>query len=285
MRSAATARTAASCWRGYRRDTIRHRWRVIWRRPRQTDAAGGRRGRARGAGGVPARSTGNRAGRRYRQERGMNRSEVLPRQPTIDTEVTPRGTLELLSQREVQQLRSTADSRILELFRRCALAVLNTGNDTDDARCAVRRLSRLQHRDRATHARLEAQHQARAGERVRRRPYGRRHPRSICSRCCAISSTSAPRSRTTGRFDLNSSEGITDAVFHILKQARVLVPDVRAEHGRLLGWPFDLARRIRIHERGGLSPRLARARHLHRLRSRRDEGSDEGRGDRSRQAA
>ncbi len=29
------------------------------------------------------------------------------------------------------------------------------------------------------------------------------------------------------RFDLNSSEGITDAVFHILKQARVLVPDVR----------------------------------------------------------
>jgi len=28
-------------------------------------------------------------------------------------------------------------------------------------------------------------------------------------------------------FDLNSSEGITDAVFHILKQARVLVPDVR----------------------------------------------------------
>ena len=63
----------------------------------------------------------------------MNKSEVLLRRPTIDTEVTPRGTLELLSQREVQQLRSTADSRILELFRRCALAVLNTGDDTDDA--------------------------------------------------------------------------------------------------------------------------------------------------------
>jgi hypothetical protein len=65
----------------------------------------------------------------------MNQAQAEPmlRPATVDTEITPRGTLELLSQREVEQLRLTRDSRTLELFRRCALAVLNTGNETDDA--------------------------------------------------------------------------------------------------------------------------------------------------------
>ena len=51
----------------------------------------------------------------------------------IDTEVSPRGSLELLSQREVAELRTGPDERLLDLFRRCALAVLNTGSDSDDA--------------------------------------------------------------------------------------------------------------------------------------------------------
>ncbi len=56
---------------------------------------------------------------------------------TVDTQVGPRGTMELLSQREIEVLTLATQSPqhldMLETFRRCALAVLNTGNDGDDA--------------------------------------------------------------------------------------------------------------------------------------------------------
>ena len=52
----------------------------------------------------------------------------------VDVQVGPKGTLELLSQLEVEALTSTAaEGKLLDLFRRCALAVLNTGSVSDDA--------------------------------------------------------------------------------------------------------------------------------------------------------
>ena len=52
---------------------------------------------------------------------------------TVNTRVTPAGTLELLSQLEVEKLRDTSTSGLHDLFRRCSLAVLNCGVHTDDA--------------------------------------------------------------------------------------------------------------------------------------------------------
>jgi predicted Rossmann-fold nucleotide-binding protein len=52
---------------------------------------------------------------------------------TIDASISPRGTLEMLSQWEVDRLRNVSDSSLYELFRRCALAVLNCDDTTDDA--------------------------------------------------------------------------------------------------------------------------------------------------------
>ncbi len=156
----------------------------------------------------------------------MNKSEVLPRRPTIDTEVTPRGTLELLSQREVQQLRSTADSRILELFRRCALAVLNTGDDTDDAAAlfdAYYDFS-IEIVQRTRGLKLNIKNAPASAFVDGRMVEGIRQHLFAVLRDLVFIGTEIENNR---RFDLNSSEGITDAVFHILKQARVLVPDVR----------------------------------------------------------
>lgn len=51
----------------------------------------------------------------------------------IDAQVSPRGTLELLSEWEVNRLRNVRDSSHYEIFRRCALAVLNCDDTTDDA--------------------------------------------------------------------------------------------------------------------------------------------------------
>ncbi|MCZ6686368.1 MAG: pyrimidine/purine nucleosidase domain-containing protein, partial [Gammaproteobacteria bacterium] len=52
---------------------------------------------------------------------------------TLDASVTPRGMLELLSQDEVSLLREAGRGDLDDLFRRCALAVLNCGEETDDA--------------------------------------------------------------------------------------------------------------------------------------------------------
>jgi predicted Rossmann-fold nucleotide-binding protein len=49
-------------------------------------------------------------------------------------EVMPEGSLEVLSQQEVDSLRSTGGGRHHELLRRCSLAVLNVGNPSDDTR-------------------------------------------------------------------------------------------------------------------------------------------------------
>jgi hypothetical protein len=57
-----------------------------------------------------------------------------PRMPKVDVTVSPKGSLELLSQKEVSTLTEGAQrARLQSLYRRCALAVLNTGNETDDA--------------------------------------------------------------------------------------------------------------------------------------------------------
>ena len=49
-------------------------------------------------------------------------------------EVMPEGSLELLSRHEVNRLRSTGEGGQHEVLRRCALAVLNVGSQTDDTR-------------------------------------------------------------------------------------------------------------------------------------------------------
>ena len=50
----------------------------------------------------------------------------------IDAQVSPRGTLELLSQEEVSRLNGVRNTALYELFRRCALAVLNCEDTSDD---------------------------------------------------------------------------------------------------------------------------------------------------------
>ena len=53
-----------------------------------------------------------------------------------NTLIRPEGTLEILSKLEVAKLLDTSESGLHELFRRCSLAVLNSGSNTDDS-CAV----------------------------------------------------------------------------------------------------------------------------------------------------
>lgn len=58
----------------------------------------------------------------------------MSHRPVINASVSPKGTLETLSQREVQQLSETANGKTYQLFRQCALAILNTGAHSDNAK-------------------------------------------------------------------------------------------------------------------------------------------------------
>jgi hypothetical protein len=51
---------------------------------------------------------------------------------SVDARVAPRGSLENLSQAEIDKLLDTSQTGLYTLFRNCALAVLNSGSDNDN---------------------------------------------------------------------------------------------------------------------------------------------------------
>src|SRR5215475_13813469 len=52
----------------------------------------------------------------------------------VDARVGPRGSLENLSQDEISKLLDSGQGGLYSLFRKCALAVLNSGAATDNAK-------------------------------------------------------------------------------------------------------------------------------------------------------
>ena len=145
----------------------------------------------------------------------------------VDIEIGPRGSLELLSQREIDALTIGArHDEIQDLFRRCALAVLNTGNETDDAAAifdayadfsieVAKRTRGLQLRIR--NAPASALVEGRMVEGIRQ------HLFAVLRDVIYIGTEISDALR----YDLNTPSGITDAVFQILKHARVMEPGMK----------------------------------------------------------
>ena len=52
----------------------------------------------------------------------------------IDTLISPEGQLEVLSKAEVNKLLDTSQGGLYNVFRNCALAVLNCGSTIDDGK-------------------------------------------------------------------------------------------------------------------------------------------------------
>jgi hypothetical protein len=76
----------------------------------------------------PADAPGHDPPRRHRTGRQYAQRHV------INASVSPKGSLETLSQREVQQLSEVGTGSLYTLFRQCALAILNTGAHVDNAK-------------------------------------------------------------------------------------------------------------------------------------------------------
>jgi len=134
-------------------------------------------------------------------------------------EVTPEGSLEVLSQQEVDRLRQLGQGDQHDILRRCALAVLNVGSRTDDTREILAQyasfdISILQ-QDRGVKLALKDPPADAfvAGKMIR----GIREQLFAVLRDVVYID-----SEITGHFDLDDIEGTTNAVFHILRNAGVL---------------------------------------------------------------
>lgn len=139
---------------------------------------------------------------------------------TINATVTPKGSLETLSQREVQQLRETGSGSIYALFRQCALAILNTGSHSDNAKTILEAYPdfeiRIQQQDRGI--RLELCN-APADAFVDGEMIASTREMLFSALRDIVYTQSELENK---RVDFSSSQGITDYVFHLLRNAHTL---------------------------------------------------------------
>jgi hypothetical protein len=139
----------------------------------------------------------------------------------MDALIAPEGSLEILSRIETNQLRDAGEGGLYELWRQCSLAVLNSGTSEDDVRKILSRYESFRI--------AVVQYEGGIALELKNAPdiafVGTEMIRGIREHLFAVLRDllyAHDDVLNNPRFDLNSSGGITDAVFHILRNARVL---------------------------------------------------------------
>ena len=154
----------------------------------------------------------------------MNES-VSRRAATVNARISPRGGLDVLSRDEVGRLRDASAGGLHDLLRRCALAVLTSGSASDDPRAAQERYPdfdiQVLQQDRGIKIELSnAPAEAFVdGQLI----VGIAELLFSVVRDIAYVATEV---QNNSLFDLREPAGITNAVFEILRNARVLWPHV-----------------------------------------------------------
>jgi predicted Rossmann-fold nucleotide-binding protein len=142
---------------------------------------------------------------------------------TINAHINPKYNLRVLSKREVSQI-CDVSSHTYELFRRCAFAVLNCGSNSDDYLSSIEQFKdfkiHVNQEDRGITLDLSGapSHAFVDGEMI----IGIREHLFSVLRDILYTEDSVIQSQ---RFDLQNSEDITNAAFHILRNANILQPD------------------------------------------------------------
>jgi len=136
------------------------------------------------------------------------------------TQINPVGNMNLLSQKEVDQLQQSASSTLFNLYRNCSLAVLNAGSNTDDAEEIYQKYQSFQievlRRERGVKIELtNPPTDAFVDDKIIRGI--KEHLSAVLRDILFLSS----RYKT---MPINS-EGITDATFDILRNANAILPE------------------------------------------------------------
>ncbi|MEN8171003.1 MAG: nucleotide 5'-monophosphate nucleosidase PpnN [Pseudomonadota bacterium] len=151
----------------------------------------------------------------------------------IDAQISPIGHMEVLSKVEVNKLLDTTQGGPYSLFRNCSLAVLNSGSTLDDGKELLERYAgfdiRVIQQERGIKLEVKGApaHAFVDGKMIRGI---NEHLFAVLRDVIYVSD----EINTNSSFDLDSSDGITNAVFHILRNAGIL--QARNEPNMVVCW-------------------------------------------------
>ena len=143
---------------------------------------------------------------------------------TVDAVITPEGSLEVLSKAEVAKLLDTSKGGLYNTLRNCALAVLNVGSELDDGKELLERYKSFDieiiPEERGIKLKVTGAPASAFVDGVMIKGIAE-HLLAVLRDVVYVSDKIA----TNPKFDLQSSEGITNAVFHMLRNANILRPN------------------------------------------------------------
>ncbi len=143
--------------------------------------------------------------------------------PVVDAQITPDGRLDVLSKAEVNKLFDSSQGGLYKTFRNCSLAVLNCGSAMDDGKQLLERYPafdirvvqqqrgiKLDVKGAPAHAFVDGKMIKGINE----------HLFAVLRDIIYVSDEISDNPK----FDMDSSDGISNAVFHILRNANILRP-------------------------------------------------------------
>jgi pyrimidine/purine-5'-nucleotide nucleosidase len=141
----------------------------------------------------------------------------------IDAQITPDGRLDVLSRQEVSKLLDSSQGGLYQTFRNCALAVLNCGSTMDDGKELLERYPdfeiRVVQEQRGIKLELKsAPAQAFVDKHMVKGI--NEHLFAVVRDIIYVND----EINDNPRFDLDTSHGMTNAVFHVLRNANILRP-------------------------------------------------------------
>ncbi len=143
--------------------------------------------------------------------------------PVIDAHIIPEGRLDVLSRAEVTKLLDTSQGGLYQLFRNCSLAVLNCGSTIDDGKELLENYPdfeiRVVQEQRGIKLEVKAAPAHAFVDGIMIKGI-REHLFAVLRDIIYVSD----EINNNPKIDLNSSDGISSAVFHILRNANILRP-------------------------------------------------------------
>ena len=151
--------------------------------------------------------------------------EAILDYPVLDTQISPEGKLDVLSKAEVNKLLDSSQGGLYTMFRHCTLAVLNSGNALDNGMELLSRYPGFSvsviHRERGIKLDIKDAPASAFVDGVMIK--GIQELVFAVVRDIVFLNSEIT---DNAQFDLDSPQGITDAVFHILRNADLLHPQI-----------------------------------------------------------
>jgi len=143
----------------------------------------------------------------------------------VDALISPSGHMEILSQSEVSRLLDSSQGGLYSLFRNCSLAVLNSGSDLDDGKELLERYRTFEikvvQQERGIKLELKGAPASAFvnGKMIRGIS---EHLFSVLRDVIYVND----KLKQNPQVDLDSSDGITNAIFQILRNANIFIPGI-----------------------------------------------------------